>query len=815
MEKKKYNPTLVEKKWQKKWEDSKIYAPNLKEAAKPFYNLMMFPYPSAEGMHAGNTFAFTGSDIFGRFMRMHDDDVFEPMGYDSFGIHTENYALKVGLHPRELLKKTIKRYEEQLKSLGYGFDWARTVTTSDIDYYRWTQWLFVQLYKAGLVYRTKAQVNWCPSCKTVLADEQVIAGKCERCSTEVAKKDLEQWFIRIKDYADRLLANLDKIDWSERVKLAQKNWIGKSQGAKIRFKVKGAKEREYLEVFTTRPDTLNGATFIVISPDSSLAEIFTKEEYKDKVSTYIKEAQARPVSDVSKEKTGVFTGSYALNPLTSKEIPIWVADYVLGTYGLGVIMGVPEHDERDLEFAKKFGIEVANLPPDEDLWQKIEKEGWGKKFTNYHLRDWLISRQRYWGPPIPMIYCEACAKNGKSFLRENEPIIRKDQTDWDDRGWYPTPEDKLPVELPYVEGYQPTGTGVSPLAQIEAFYKVECPSCGKDANRETDVSDTFLDSSWYFLRYPSVGSPTADKLPFDPEITKKWLPVNFYFGGAEHSVLHLMYARFITMALFDLKKLAFEEPFPKFFAHGLMIKDGAKMSKSRGNVVNPDAYIEKFGADAFRMYLVFMGPMDGSPDFRDTGIEGMKRFVDRVWQLFVEHKSVALDDKDVKGVIVKMHQTIKKVTEDIQNYRYNTAISALMEFINLLYDKTAASSKQSPSISSSAWDEALITLIKLLAPFAPHLAEELWVDVLGQEYSIHKSPWPEFKPEFVKDEESIIIVQVNGKFRGELRLASSQVQDQTGIEKLVKSDETVQKWLAGKDVRKVIFVPGKIINFVI
>jgi leucyl-tRNA synthetase len=771
----------------------------------------MFPYPSGEGLHAGHAFASSGSDIYGRFMRMQGKTVFQPIGYDSFGIHTENFALKVGEHPAKLLAKTTKHYQEQLKSMGHGYDWTRTVTTSDIDYYVWTQWLFTELFKAGLAYKAKAEVNWCPSCKTVLADEQVISGVCERCKTQVTKKELEQWFFRIKDYAERLLDNLKKIDWSNRVKLAQANWIGKSSGAKIKFAIKGKSSKNYLEVFTTRPDTLNGATFIVVSPDSPLAIKLTTKENKDNVSKYIEVAQKKPDADVSRQKTGVFTGSYAVNPLTKKEIPIWVSEYVLATYGMGVIMGVPEHDERDREFAEKYGMEIARKAPDASLWDRIEKEGWGGKFTNYHLRDWLISRQRYWGPPIPMIFCASCKESGKSYLTKNKPNLRADQSDWDHLGWYPVEEKDLPVALPKVENYQPTGTGVSPLAQIESFVKVGCPGCGGEAVRETDVSDTFLDSAWYFLRYPSLGSKTEAKLPFDPEITKKWLPVDFYFGGAEHSVLHLMYARFITMVLYDLKRVHFEEPFPKLFAHGLMIKEGAKMSKSRGNVVNPDAYIEKFGADALRLYLVFIGPMDASPDFRDTGMQGMKKFVERIWKLFAEHKESGLSPEDEKEVTIKMHQTIKKVTEDIQIYHYNTALSSLMELTNLLYSKLKSAKKGSHAV----WNQALLNLTKMLAPFAPHLAEEIWVNVLGQKFSVHLSNWPAYKPEFVKEEEITLVVQVDARLRGQLRLNEAQSRDQKVVEELAKKDSKVASWLGGKKVKKTIFVPGKLINFVL
>jgi len=799
----------IEPKWQKKWEASKIYAPDLKEAVKPFYNLMMFPYPSAEGLHVGNTYAFIGADIFGRFMRMHGYDVFEPIGLDGFGIHSENYAIKVGEHPIALAKKTKERFYKQLHLIGNSFDWTATLETYDPDYYKWTQWIFVKMFKNGLAYRKKASVNWCPSCKTVLADEQVIAGACERCSIEVESKALDQWFFRLAtgkrpdgtSYPDALLNNLEKIDWSQKVKIAQRNWIGRSEGAKIKFKVKGQKEE--IEVFTTRPDTLNGATFLVLSPDSYWVEKLTIPDQKEKVTEYIKEAHIQSKAEHSKAKTGVFTGSYVINPETGKDIPVWVADYVVSSYGFGAIMGVPAHDERDMEFANKFGIEVLKEKPDEGLWKKIEERGWGEKFTNYHLRDWLISRQRYWGAPIPMIYCESCRAESKGE-REDMP------------GWYAVSETELPVELPYIEDYRPRGTGVSPLAQDSGFYKVGCPGCGKEAKRETDVSDTFLDSAWYFLRYPSVGDK---KTAWDPEITKKWLPVHSYIGGAEHAVLHLMYARFMTMVFYDWGLTNFEEPFSRFYAHGLLIKEGAKISKSKGNIIVPDQYIEKYGADTLRTYLMFLGPYDAGGDFRDTGIEGMHRFLKRAWTLYEKHKQNLVTKKeDCNQITIKVHQTIKKVTEDIQNLRYNTAIAAIMELINLLYDKVETKGTQVSDNGSAfckEWEEVLKVLPQLLAPFAPHLAEEIWVEALGEKFSVHLSAWPEYNPEFIKEKEVTIIVQVDARLRGELKLSEAVSQDQHSVEELAQKDSKISGWLKGKKLKNTVFVPGKLINFVL
>jgi len=739
-----YNHHLIEQKWQIVWSNCGLYSPDIKKAKKPFYNLWMFPYPSAEGLHAGHAFASTGSDIYGRFMRMNGKTVFQPIGYDSFGIHSENYAIKINEGPHEVVRRTTKHYEEQMRSLGHGYDWTKTLTTSSPDYYKWTQWLFIKMWQKGLAYKKKAEVNFCPSCKTVLADEQVIDGACERCQSEVGKKDLEQWFFKITDYADKLLSGLDKINWSERVVKAQRGWIGKSEGMIIKF--------GDVEVFTTRPDTLNAVTFLA-----------TAELYEEG----------------SKEKKGEFTGKYAVSPLDGRKIPIWKTNYVTSGYGTGIIMGVPAHDARDMDFARKYHLNIIQKDPDQKLWDEIENKGWGKKHTNYHLRDWLVSRQRYWGAPIPMIYCDKCK-------------------------WNPVPEKDLPVLLPSISDYKPEGTGKGPLANHPDFFSVSCPQCGSNATRETDVMDTFVDSSWYFLRYPSVGSEfEIPRLPWNPEITKKWLPVDLYFGGAEHSVLHLMYARFVTMVLHDLKLLDFEEPFPRFFAHGLMIKDGAKMSKSRGNVVNPDEYVSKYGADTLRLYLMFVGPMDGYPDFRDTGIEGMYRFVSKLWRLFSITKDASLAIRKSE-MDIKMHQTIKKVTEEIQEFKYNTAIAAIMELVNVFI-------KNSSQISISN----LKSLALLLAPFTPHLAEEVWHEVLGNKNSIHISSWPKYDPKLIKEENVIIVIQINGKLRSQLTVNSEQSTVKEEIMKLVKKDEKAAKWLESKKVNKVIYVPGKIINFVI
>ncbi len=798
----KLNHQKIENDWKNRWGKEGLYKADIKGAKNKFYNLWMYPYPSAEGLHAGHAFASTGGDVYGRLMRMKGREVFQPIGYDSFGIHSENFALSINEHPKNMLKRTTKYYEKQLKSLGHGYDWTRTVTTSKRNYYTWTQWLFVAMFKAGLAYRTKADVNWCPSCKTVLADEQVIAGECERCGHKVEIKKLAQWFFRITDYADKLLDGLTRIDWPEKIKIAQRNWIGKSSGVTIKFSIFNSQLS--IDSFTTRPDTLYGATFFVMSPEHSQVADVTASNCKDKVQKYIRQAKKKNKEERIAEKggkSGVLTGGYVINPATGKKIPVYVADYVVMDYGTGAIMGVPGHDARDWDFAKKQKLPIVeaisggnvkkraydgkgkivnsgswnglNMPSElKKVIKIVEKKGWGEGATTYHLRDWLISRQRYWGPPIPMIYCENCAKLGKSWFTVRGRVLHKDQSDWEHAGWWP--EEDLPVELPYFKNYKPKGTGRGPLDDHPEFYQTKCPECGGKAKRETDVSDTFLDSSWYFLAYPMKGTKVWKEGPstssghdlLKNRIIESWLPVDLYFGGAEHAVLHLMYSRFVTQVLHDLKLLEFDEPFPRFYAHGLMIKDGAKMSKSRGNVVNPDEYIEKFGADTLRLYLMFMGPMDGYPDFRDTGIEGMRRFIERIWDLCISYSDLVLvKGQDSREVLVKMHQTIKKVTEDIEQFHYNTAISAIMEYVNFLREKAVDSEHRTQSIRCAEWDEALEVLVKLLAPFAPFITEEVWVNVLGNKFSIHTSAWPQFKPEFVKEETVTIVVQVNGKLR--------------------------------------------------
>ena len=1129
-----YFPKKIEEKWRTWWLKNRTYEPDLKRAKKPYYNLMMFPYPSAEGLHIGSVRTFSGIDIYGRFKRMQGHDVFEPIGLDGFGIHSENYALKVGKHPFDHAKDSEKNFYRQLGMIGNGFVWEEKLETYDPKYYKWTQWIFTAMFKHGLAYRKKSAVNWCPSCLTVLADEQVISGECERCQSKVVKKDLEQWFLKTTDYADRLLRNLEKIDWPEPIKIAQRNWIGKSEGTEIDFEIKtrekpnfvllhgftgsakrnfipwlkaelekqgyfvqapelpnadnpkeeeqvshvlknvkidkdtimvghslgaivamrsllkhgrsvrelvlvapamdpsfpGAQKRifwknfnwsidyekvrnltgrtkilsdlkekhrvPYLEalakkldaglitgyseeehftakeepmlfanilpsikIFTTRPDTIFGVTYMVLGPEHPLiSKLKTQISNLEEVDEYIRKAKAKAEEEriaEGKEKAGVeLKGIRVVNPANGEEISVWVADYVLGNVGTGAIMAVPAHDKRDWEFARKYklpikevvrptygnekdgyeyrrtisaivrrksdgkflalkwkkfgwitppigGIDIGETPEQaavrevfeetgfkayvigrlggeieshyfadhknewrkrldqpillemldekpteisdeekekhdivwfspEEVVQKImydnnklayerylqgnyafvgegktinsdflnnlptkeakkkivewlEKNNFGKRMTTFRLRDWLISRQRYWGPPIPMIYCENCAKDNKGE--------RKDMP-----GWYVVPEKDLPVKLPRIKNYRPTGTGVSPLASEPSFYKVKCSKCKSWARRETDVSDTFLDSAWYYLRYPTVKD---NKNPWTPAIAKKWLPVDMYIGGAEHAVLHLLYVRFVAMAFHDWGMLHFEEPFKIFRTHGMIIKDGAKMSKSRGNVVNPDEYINAYGSDAVRMYLAFLAPLDQGGDFQDSGIKGITRFLERVWNFSGKITNKA-SGKEIKRVL---HKTIKKIGEDIQSFRYNTAISSLMVLLNKFEESSEVGKKE------------FEIFLKLLAPLAPHMSEELWFELQGRpkKYkSIHLELWPKYDPKLIQEETFELIIQVNGKVRGRVTMPIGTVEEEA--KKAALAEPSVKQHVP-KEPPKVIFVPNKLINFVI
>jgi len=822
-----YNFKEIEEKWQKCWYSDKIYEPDLDNPDKPFYNLMMFPYPSAEGLHVGNMYAFTGSDIYGRFKRMQGYNVFEPIGLDGFGIHSENYALKIDAHPMEQAKKSEKGFYEQLKMIGNGFAWNERLETYDPEYYKWTQWIFKQMFDHGLAYQKESPVNWCPSCKTVLADEQVIAGKCERCGATIEQKKLAQWFFKITEYADKLLDKLKNIDWSEKIKIAQRNWIGRSEGVLIRFKIQDLKFKDnYIEVFTTRPDTLYGATYIVLSPEHPLIERLLKDNKSEikngkEIEEYIKQARSKTEQEritEEKGKTGVrIEGVMAINPANKKNIPIYIADYVLSTYGTGAIMAVPAHDQRDYEFAKKYDIPIIEvIKPNkeneekpyegegelinseefngissEEAKEKITKRVGGEMKTNYHIRDWLVSRQRYWGMPIPLVFCEKCAEQ----IRNNESGIKEklNKGELENPGWFAVPDNELPVELPYIKKFRPTGTEKSPLATVQSFYKTTCPKCGGEAIRETDVSDTFLDSSWYYFRYIGLDNK---KEALDKNRIKTWLPVNMYIGGAEHAVLHLLYTRFITKAFYDWGLIDFDEPFIKFRAHGLIIKEGAKMSKSKGNVVNPDKYIEKYGVDVLRMYLMFLAPFEDGGDFRDSGTKGITRFLDKVWNFY---QGSVFDKEDGEEVKKILHQTIKKVTEDIENLKYNTVISGLMTLLNKM-EKSGAS------------QETVEIFLKLLAPFAPHITEDIW-HKLGNEDSIHISKWPEFDLEITKEKKFDLVIQINGKIRDTIPTNKGITKEKA--RELALTSKKIENYINESEVKKVIFVEDKLINFVV
>jgi leucyl-tRNA synthetase len=803
-----YDPREVEERWQRRWDERGVNRTDLSHARQPFFNLMMFPYPSAEGLHVGNVFAFTGADIYGRFRRLRGDDVFEPFGFDAFGIHSENYALKIGVHPAELIPRNIERFRQQVRRIGLMVDWRYEVSTTDPAYYTWTQWIFLQLFKAGLAVRKRAAVNWCPKCKTVLANEQVINGFCERHpDTKVEQRVLEQWFFTITKYAGRMLDHLEHLDWSNSTRQLQANWIGRSEGAQLVFETPGGHR---IEVFTTRADTLFGASYVVLAPEHPLVESLTTAERRRDVLAYVeavkkKDLVSRKVGE--KEKTGVFTGAYARNPATGRSVPVWIADYVLMEYGTGAIMAVPGHDQRDFEFATKFALPIIRVVagPGQDartplagaepevadgrlvnsgeydglpweaakrrITEKLAAQRLGEPVVNYRLHDWCVSRQRYWGPPIPIIYCDDC-------------------------GTVPVPEQDLPVLLPMVEDTRPDDSGVSPLARHQEWYRVPCPRCGKMGRRETDVSDTFLDSAWYFLRYPSADR--AD-VPFDPELTRKWLPVASYIGGNEHAVLHLMYARFITMALHDIGHIGFEEPFTTFRAHGTIVKDGAKMSKSRGNVVVPDEYIEQWGADTFRMYLMFLGPYQDGGDFREAGISGIRRFLDKVWDLVGAPTPGRRDARIDPELERLLHRTIRKVTGDTGSLDFNTAIAAMMEYVNALREGTPTAALVEP-------------LVVMLAPYAPHFAEECW-ERLGHTTSVLDADWPTYDEARTEASQVELVVQVNGKVRGRLQMPRGTPEAQALA--AARAEPGVRKFIDGKDIRKTVFVPDKLVSIVV
>src|SRR3989344_3248937 len=803
----KYNPSKIERKWQRWWETNKLYeAPDFSggnlpagRQGKNFMLLVEFPYPSGD-LHTGHWYAFAVPDIYGRYLRMNGYNVSYPIGFDAFGLPAENAAIQRNIHPRDWTKKNIKNMTKQLKSMGAMFDWSRQVSTIEPEYYKWTQWIFLQLYKAGLAYRPKTAANWCPNDKTVLANEQVVDGKCDRCGTQVIQKEIEQWMFKITSFADRLIDDMKELDWPESTKKAQENWIGRSEGAKIKFPIISShlpindqlpkletgnwKLENNIEVFTTRPDTIYGATFLVVAPESeAIKNLKFKIKNWPEVQAYIEQANKKTElqRQEGREKTGVeLKGLNAINPMTDEPIPVWVADYVLGHYGTGQIMAVPAHDERDREFAEKYNLPIKEMVPEDmkKIMEALKEKGVGESKKNYRLHDWLLSRQRYWGAPIPMIHCAEC-------------------------GYVPVPEDKLPVKLPALDNFLPADDGRSPLAKAEKWLKVKCPECGKPAERETDTMDTFVDSSWYYLRY--ADPKNKDEFASKPKVAN-WLPIPLYFGGADHNTMHLLYSRFTPKALRILNLVVFSEPFLSRRNHGIIMgPDGQKMSKSKGNVVDPDEQVAKYGADTVRMYFAFMGPYDQNYAWNFDGVLGVRRFLDRVWnfvQRFEDKKSSEVNSSEINLVI---HRAIKEVGEQIKHHKFNTGVSALMKLLNELERLASSNYKLSP-ISYQLF-------LKLLAPYAPHMAEELWASVLINEGSIHNQGWPEVDESLLDAQEIKIIVQVNGKVRATV-MAKPGISE-SEVRYLAMADSAIQKYLAGAEPKKVIYVKDKLINLVV
>ncbi len=797
-----YNHTQVEEKWRKNWEEHPV---NVDDGKKPkYYCLDMFPYPSGNGLHVGHWRGYVISDAWSRYKMLHGYHVIHPMGWDAFGLPAENYAIKMGVHPAKSTAENIANIKRQIKQIAAVYDWDMEVNTTDPDFYKWTQWIFVKMFKAGLAYEKEMPINWCPSCKTGLANEEVVNGRCERCGAEVTKKDLKQWMLRITKYADRLLADLDKLEWPEKVKKMQTDWIGKSYGAEIDFAVDGSDEK--IRVYTTRPDTLYGATFMVLAPEHALAASLATDETREAVDKYIYDSSMKSNVDrlQDKEKTGVFTGSYAINPLNNEKIPIWLSDYVLADYGTGAIMCVPAHDDRDFEFAKKFGIPIVQviakdgkeIPDMQEAYTEasgtminsgewngmesavlkqeaplmIEKRGLGKKTVNYKLRDWVFSRQRYWGEPIPIVHCEKC-------------------------GAVAVPEEELPLLLPDVESYQPTGTGESPLAAIDSWMNTTCPQCGGPARREANTMPQWAGSSWYFLRY--VDNKNKEEL-VSREKADKYLPVDMYIGGVEHAVLHLLYSRFYTKFLYDIGAVDFEEPFIKLFNQGMITgKNGIKMSKSKGNVVSPDDLVRDYGCDSLRMYELFVGPPELDSEWDDRGIDGVYRFLNRFWNMVQDNM-----EKDVKATpeLIKLrNRLVYDITNRIEAFSLNTVISGFMEYNNKLMDLGR---------KGGVDKETLETAVILLSPFAPHVAEELWSQ-LGHNTSVYDNSWPVYDPEAMKDTEVEIAVQLNGKTKGVMMVGESEAKEDV----IARAKEVLGDRLTG-NVIKEIYVPKKIVNIV-
>ena len=810
-----YGHREMQAKWQERWELDGIYRVDDDDPRPKWYELHMYPYPSGD-LHIGHWYAMSGADARARFMRMKGYNVLHPMGFDAFGLNAENAAINNDVHPYTWTMSNIENMRLQLRSMGPMYDWEREVVTCTPDYYKWNQWFFLKLYENGLAYRSDAPVNWCPSCQTVLANEQVIDGECERCDTLVEQRNMEQWFFRITEYAEELLDN-SRMEWPERINLMQTNWIGRSEGVEIEFDISEyGLDQESVRTFTTRIDTVYGVTFIVFAPEHPLVPELTTDEHRAEVEEYIRQARLQTEIErlaTDKEKTGVFTGAYATNKLNGECVPILVADYVLLSYGTGVVMGVPAHDQRDFTFARKYDlpIRVVIAPPDWDgsdldeayipegtqvnsaqfdgipsaegkerIADYIEEKGWGRREINYRMRDWLISRQRYWGTPIPVVYCERC-------------------------GEMPVPESDLPVLLPEDAEFLPTGD--SPLAVNEDFLNTTCPDCGAPAKRETDTMDTFVDSSWYFLRY---ASPNFEDGPFDPDILNLWNPVDQYTGGVEHAVMHLLYARFFVKALRDMGMLNFDEPFVRLLNQGTILHNGQKMSKSRGNVIAPDDYVGDLGSDVVRTYLMFMGPWERGGDWSDGGINGVARWTNRVWDICNRDHRI-LDDLPTDADAARnlrrdLHKTIRRVGEDIESFKFNTAIAAMMEFSNALNQAW-----ERKDVDSEVWNESVKALALMMSPITPFLAEEIW-ERLGHPYSVHQRDWPAWDPDLAADEMITLVVQVNGRLRDRIEVPAD-ISEPDAREKALASAR-VKARTDGKTIRRVIYVPGRLVNVV-
>ncbi|HEU0085902.1 MAG TPA: class I tRNA ligase family protein [Candidatus Paceibacterota bacterium] len=777
---KSYDPKKIESKWQKEWEKKKIYSASDKPKKKKFYALIEFPYPSGDGLHVGHPRPYIAMDVVSRKRRMEGYNVLFPIGWDAFGLPTENFAIKTGIQPAIVTKKNTDNFRKQVKMFGPSFDWSREINTTDPEYYKWTQWIFLQFFKKGLAYKSKAEINWCPKDKIGLANEEVVDGKCERCGTVVEKRNKEQWMLAITKYADRLDKDLDLVDFPERVKLSQRNWIGRSEGAEIEFKLKNSEHK--IKVFTTRPDTIFGATYLVLAPEHGLLEVL-KEKIQNlgDVEKYLKSIKKKTEIERTaegKEKTGVeLKGIKATNPANQEEISVWIADYVLPQYGTGAIMAVPEHDERDRDFAVKFNLPIVDRPLVDS--KEITKKVGGRMVTRFKLRDWIFSRQRYWGEPIPIVNCQKC-------------------------GLVPLPEKDLPLLLPKVKNYQPTDTGESPLAGISKWVKTKCPTCKGEAERETDTMPNWAGSSWYYLRYTD---PKNKKAFADKNKLKYWTPVDWYNGGMEHTTLHLLYSRFWHKFLYDLKLVPTTEPYKKRTSHGMILGEGGvKMSKSIGNVINPDEIIKIYGADTLRIYEMFIGPFEESAAWSTESIVGSRRFVEKVWRIGEKvkisagTKSKISTPRSPESVEKNLHKTIKKVSEDIESMRFNTAISAMMILANEIEKAGEISAKD------------FKMFLKILSPFAPHITEELW-NILGEKKSIHISDWPTWNDKILVDDEVKIVIQVNGKVRGEIMIGADESEDE--IKKKATENEGAKKHIGGSPIRKVIYVPKKLINIVI